>query len=557
MKKVIKFVLIIIAVIAAIYGALWIWVLTPSPKFDPASYQPVKLDYWPTDGFRTSSPEAQGMDSEKLLEIHDYYTKAHEKNPEYSIDSISIHRNGYLVADYYFNPLYPKNTKHVIHSATKSIMSALIGIAIDQGYIENVDVTYVNFFPEKQDSIRDEKMKEITLKDLLSMETGIRSRDFALYQWEGIFEMQQSDDWVAYVMGLPVDVDPGERFDYSNMSSFLLSAIIEETTGMDTLDFARKNLFRPLGIEDINWEWSPQGYAIGFARMWLTPEDMAKFGLLYLQKGEWDGAQVIPAVWVEESVKSHAFPKNYVKVLDANGVVDQKLTTVNWQKANVVQSFSDGYGYQWWLDKDGSYSAVGVGGQHIMVVPEGNLVVTVTNASNGMGVFFPRKILDKFILPAIISDDAIAVNEAAHAELIERSGPPELTVVHQPVPAFPDIATQISGAVYSLETNNWNYDNFQLIFDSSWDYARFSFTAKESDVAAFKVGLDGVYHFSETEIGTYAAYGSWTTPNTFEINYQHIGYSTPAKFILSFNGDTITVEELGVTGSYTYEGVVQ
>jgi CubicO group peptidase (beta-lactamase class C family) len=557
MKKVIKIVLIIIAVIAAIYGALWVWVLIPSLKFEPASYQPAKLDYWPTDGFRTSSPEEQGMDSEKLLEIHDFYTKAHEKNPEYSIDSISIYRNGYLVADYYFNPLYPKNTKHVIHSVTKSIMSALIGIAIDQGYIENVDVPYVNFFPEKQDSIKDEKMKEITLQDLLSMETGIRSRDFALYQWEGIFEMQKSDDWVAYVMGLPVDVGPGERFDYSNMSSFLLSAIIEETTGMDTLDFVRKNLFGPLGIEDVQWEWSPQGYAIGYARMWLKPEDMAKFGLLYLHKGEWDGEQVIPAAWVEESVTPHAFPKNYVKILDANGEEDQKLTTFNWRKTNIIQSFSDGYGYQWWLDKDGSYSAVGVGGQHIMVVPEGNLVVVVTNASSGMGVFFPRKILDKFILPAIISDNAIAVNGFAHAELIDRSGPPVLTVVPQIGPALPDIAMQISGAVYSLETNNLKYDNFQLIFNPSWNYASFSFTAKESDVAAFKVGLDGVYHFSETEIGTYAAYGSWTAPNIFEINYQHIGYSTPAKFILTFVGDVITVEEHGVVGSYTYEGVMQ
>ena len=405
--------------------------------------------------------------------------------------------------------------------------------------------------------ITDERMRAITLENLLSMETGMRSRDFALYGWEGIFAMQQTDDWVAHIMSLPIDAEPGKRFDYSNMSSFLLSAIIEETTGMDTLDFARENLFDPLGIKDVRWEWSPQGYAIGFARMWLKPKDMAKFGLLYLQQGHWDGEQIVPAEWVRDSITPHAFPKNYVEVLDENGEVDRQLTSKNWQIANLFRPFSDGYGYQWWLDKDGSYSAVGVGGQHIMIVPQENLVVVVNNASTGMGVFFPRKIVDKFILPAIVSDDVIAPNEKAYNELLAKSGPPELTDEPQVVPALPEIAMRISGATYSLETNNLKYDNFQLNFDPTWNYAAFSYTAKESDAATFRVGLDGVYHFSETEIGSFAAYGSWTAPNTFEINYQHIGYSTPAKFILTFEGDKIIVEEFGVVGSYTYAGIMQ
>ncbi len=557
MQKILKFILIVAAVIAVIYGALWVWALTPSPEFEPYPYEPLRPDYWPTDGFRTSTPEEQGMDSEKLLEIYNFYAKQHEKNAEYSIDSISVYRNGYLVADYYFNPLYPRDTPHVIHSATKSIMSTLIGIAIEQGHIESVEVPYVAFFPDKQAAITDERMKAITLKDLLSMETGIRSRDFALYGWEGNFAMQQTDDWVAYIMSLPVDVEPGVRFDYSNMSSFLLSAIIEEATGMDTLDFASKNLFDPLGIEDVQWEWSPQGYAIGFARMWLKPEDMAKFGLLYLQQGQWDGEQIVPADWVKEAITPHAFPKNYVEVLDADGEKDPELTTLNWRIANLFRPFSDGYGYQWWLDKDGSYSAVGVGGQYIMVVPEENLVVVVTNASSGMGVFFPRKILDKFILPAIKSDAAIAANDAVYQNLFAKAGPPELVNQPQTVAELPNMALEISGEIYSLETNNLKYDNFQLVFDPSLDYAEFSYTAKESDVAAFQVGLDGVYRFSETDIGPFAAYGRWTAPNTFEINYQHIGYSTPAQFILTFEGETINVEEFGVVGSYTYAGVMQ
>lgn len=145
MKKVLKILLIIVVLIAVLYGALWVWALTPSPEFEPYTYEPVTLDYWPTDGFRTSTPEEQGMDSEKLLEIHDYYAKQHEKVDENSIDSISVYRNGYLVADYHFNPLYPRDTPHIIHSATKSIMSALIGIAIEQGHIESVEVPFAEF----------------------------------------------------------------------------------------------------------------------------------------------------------------------------------------------------------------------------------------------------------------------------------------------------------------------------------------------------------------------------------------------------------------------------
>ncbi len=557
MNTFLKVSLIIVGLIALLYGGILVWAYTPSPDFEPYAYEPIVPDYWPTEGFRASSPEAQGMDSAKLLEIHDFYAKKHEKNLENSIDAIAIYRNGYLVADYYFNPLYPRDTPHIIHSVTKSVMSSLIGIAIEQGYIESVDVPFVEFFPEKQDAITDDAMREVTIKDLLSMETGIRSCDSSLYLWKGNFAMQKTDDWVAYIMSLPVDVAPGERYDYSNMSSFLLSAIIEEATGMDTLDFANENLFAPLGIEGVQWEWSPQGYAIGYARMWMKPEDMAKFGLLYLQQGQWDGKQVVPAEWVQESITPHAFPKNYVQLLDPNGEVNKDATATNWQKANFVHPFADGYGYQWWLNKDGSYSAIGVSGQYIIVVPEENLVVVVNNASSGLGVYLPGRLLKKFILPAIVSDEAIAPNEAAHQALLDKAGPPELVNQPQAIPALPDTALRISGETYTLEDNNFKYDNFQLNFDPDWDYAEFSYTAKESDVANFRVGLDGTYHFSETKIGPFAARGSWTGPNTFEIEYQQIGYSTLGKFILTFEGDTVTVEEFGVVGSYTYSGKIK
>jgi CubicO group peptidase (beta-lactamase class C family) len=284
---------------------------------------------------------------------------------------------------------------------------------------------------------------------------------------------------------------------------------------------------------------------------------MARFGMLYLQQGRWQDQQIIPTAWVEESITPHAYPKNYVDVLDTNGEKDYEASQTNWVSAKFFRPFSDGYGYQWWLDRDGSYTALGTSGQYIMIVPEENLVVVVTSASSGMGTFFPRKLLDRYILPAVESSEPIASNRAAQRELTARSRPPELIFEPQAVLELPSIAMEISGETYSLEANNWNYDDFQLVFEPLSDYAEFSYTAKVYDVAAFDVGLDGVYRFSESDIGSFAAVGTWTAPDTFELSYQQIGCSAPSQFILTFEQDKIDVTEVGLTGSYTYSGRIQ
>lgn len=291
--------------------------------------------------------------------------------------------------------------------------------------------------------------------------------------------------------------------------------------------------------------------------MWLKPHDMAKFGMLYLQGGQWDGRQVIPAAWVEESLTPHAFPKNYHDVLDENGKKDNEKSQENWVATKFIRPFADGYGYQWWLDKSGTYTALGTGGQYIMVAPEDNLVVVVTSQSSGLGTFKPATLFDDYIRKAIVSDEAIAANAAAQNELAAAGGPPELVLEPQVVPKLPAIALEVSGETYSLDDNNWNYDNFQLVFGPEADYAAFSYTAKESDVVSYQIGLDNVYRFTETDIGTFAAVGTWTAPDTFEISYQQIGYSNPGKWSLTFDQDGIDVVEVGVTGVYEYSGTQQ
>jgi CubicO group peptidase (beta-lactamase class C family) len=279
--------------------------------------------------------------------------------------------------------------------------------------------------------------------------------------------------------------------------------------------------------------------------------------LLYLQKGQWDGQQIVPADWVEKSIFPYGYPKNYVDILDENGDKDTEASQTAWISYKFLQHFSDGYGYMWWLHKDGYFCAFGTAGQYLIVAPEENLVVMITNSSSDTGVFFPGKIFSDYILEAIQSNEAIAANETAQNELVALSTPPALNQEPQALEELPAIAREISGETYSLEANNWSMDNFQLVFDPALDYAVFSFTAKVDEVASIQVGLDAVYRFSETESGGYAAFGTWTSPNTFEIFYQHIGYSAPIQLTLTFDLDTIVVAEVSVTGSTMYTGNMQ
>jgi CubicO group peptidase (beta-lactamase class C family) len=293
-------------------------------------------EVWPTQGWLTSAPEAQGMNSGVLVAmLEEIQRQGH------SIDSVTVIRNGYLVADAAIYP-YEQDTKHIIHSCTKSIVSTLIGIAIEQEYIDGVQTPVLDFFPGRSVENIDENKKSMTLEDLLTMSSGLNCRDSYLYRWSGLNEMRASSDWVQHMLDLPMAETPGTRFEYCNGASFLLSAILTETTGMSAHEFADKHLFGPLGIADVIWPTNPQGINIGWGELKMRPQDLAKIGYLYLRGGEWDGEQIVPSLWVEESTRKH-----------------------------ISGTLEDGYGYQWWVDDSGIFMAVGYAGQFIFCAREG------------------------------------------------------------------------------------------------------------------------------------------------------------------------------------------
>ena len=548
---------IFVGMLAAAAVAFWIWAYRPVPTFEAFAYEPIAPDYWPTHGWRYSTPEAQGMSSGTLVEMMAFYEQARSDDPELYIDSITIIRNGYIVAEFYNNPLYPRDELHILHSATKSIVALLIGIAIDRGHIENVDVPVVEIFAERHIANLEARKRDLTIRDLLTMETGLHSRDSYLYGHEGLFELQHSDDWLQYALDLPMAAAPGERFDYSNISTFLLSAIIVETTGMDTLAFARRSLFRPLGIDEVKWEWNSDGYPFAWARMWLNPNDMAKIGLLCLQHGRWDGRQIVPSDWIRESLQPRAYPKNVVDILDPDMSHNREASTRNWVAQRFLRPFADGYGYQWWLDRRGHFAAMGTGGQFLLVAPDRNLIAVATSKSRGLAQFVPARLFEDYVVPAVESDHALPDDETAVAELLGLAEPAKPSSTARPVPALPDVAIRVSGQTYETDANPFNTDNIRFVFDPDLDVARLRYTARETWDVAYEIGLDGVIRFTETNDSVFAAVGEWTSPDTFRVDVEIVGYSTFDSWDFVFGDDIVDVHEHSITGTYRYRGRVR
>jgi CubicO group peptidase (beta-lactamase class C family) len=298
---------------------------------------------------------------------------------DYEIDSVSVVRNGYLVLDAYVYPFGP-DQQHEIYSCTKSIVSALIGIAIEQGHIESVGVPLLELLPDRTASQAENKTA-ITLEHVLTMSSGLECRDSYLYRWQGLGEMRQSSDWVQHMLDLDVEHEAGTYFEYCNGGSFLLSAIVQEATGQTVLIYAEKHLFGSLGITDVTWPANPQGISIGWGEMRMRPRDMLKIGVLYLNQGRWRDQQIVPAQWVEASTRKH-----------------------------IAGTLQDGYGYQWWIAEPGLYMALGYSGQYIIVVPEQNLVVVFTSHLAEQDFYVPQQLFERYILLAVQSPSPLPEN---------------------------------------------------------------------------------------------------------------------------------------------------
>ena len=290
--------------------------------------------------------------------------------------SILVQQDGAIVYEKYYQGHNADTYTHVF-SVTKSVMSALVGIALDKGLIQNIDQPIADYLPEYFPDPDKYNKKEITIRHALTMTSGLSPTDQTLNRW------MASPDWFAYTVNQPKDFPAGKKFSYNTGLTHLLSGVITRASGMSTKEFADRYLFGPLGITNYRWETDPKGYYGGGHLIYLPPRDMAKFGQLYLQHGRWNGSQVVPETWVEESIHPQ--------------VAVDDLTS---------------YGYLWWIystydSKNNkalpTYAAHGMGNQHIVVIPERDLVVTITCDPDVLSKdrTDPAVMVEKYILPAL------------------------------------------------------------------------------------------------------------------------------------------------------------
>jgi CubicO group peptidase (beta-lactamase class C family) len=344
-----------------------------------------------TSGWRVSTPEAQGLAAAPLTRLDSAIASGHYG----LVDRLVIIRNEQLVlnkryvqdyravssgrtsalgcgigacasaADVHpYNYLHPDwhpypggRDVHTLQSVTKSVSSALIGIAIGRGEIPGVDAPLLSFFEGRDLSGVDPRLREATVEDLLTMRSGIEwhEQDRPLDETNTTLQLERSSDWVSFTLSQPMDAAPGAKWVYNSGGSHLMSAIIRSATGQTIDRYAQTHLFEPLGVREFHWKFEPGGLPDTEGGLYLEALDLARFGQLYLNDGMWQGRRILPEGWARSSTMSHV----------------DNVNAPGW-----------GYGYQWWrLDRDGIdiWAGLGFGGQYLLVLPARNIVAVVNS----------------------------------------------------------------------------------------------------------------------------------------------------------------------------------
>ncbi len=352
--------------------------------------------YWPTIVWKKSSPQLQGFDPKSMNEMFQFIQKR-----KFPIDSIVVVKNGYLIGEFYADNNNEETISN-IYSVTKSFTSALIGIAIDKGHIKSENQTLGSIFSKNKAIKSDPKLKDIRVHHLLTMTSGLKTRDNHLSNYSGVFSLRNSKNWVDHILSLGTEKKPGEIYNYSNGGSHILAAIVAEITRVPVEKYAERHLFSHIGINNYKWEKDPQGINHGYSNLELSARDMAKLGMLYLNKGQWDEKQIISSSWIEKSLKTHSYP--------------------NKGRFNPFKLYPyNGYGYQWWNSEtawkaDLSYRkawgmgnntaehpeyflALGYEGQYVFILPRHNMVVVFKSQfGKARDILIPKALVEEFLL---------------------------------------------------------------------------------------------------------------------------------------------------------------
>ena len=467
---------------------------------------PTALDY-----LQRTSPEHQGMASLAILKFVEEFERQIQE-----IHSFMLLRHGCVVAEGWWSP-YEREASHALFSVSKSFTSTAVGLAVAEEHF-SIDDPVLSFFPNEAPIEVHDHLAAMTVRHLLTMTTGhtVDSLSYLVERSDG--------NWVKGFFEAPILHAPGTHFAYDTGATYMLSAIVQKTTGMKLVDYLQPRLFEPLGIKKAVWQESPQGIAVGGYGLSAKTEDIARFGQLYLQRGKWGDRQILPESWVEAATSS-------------------QVSTGNRDMPN---DSTQGYGYQFWRGQHNTFRGSGVFGQYCIVMPEQDAVLAITG---GIDLFDDQRVLDlvwELLLPAmhmeVLPDNPVIQNALSE----KLAGLALLPVQGRETSS---ILSQVYGKTYRVDANELKIETIKLN-SSEAGYIVTIRTAMDEDT--IPCGR-GVWQPGHTTLLTEArwfsgepmpivASGAWTAEDSFTMVVRL--YETPFyyTFVFCFAGAELVAE---------------
>ncbi len=388
----------------------------------------------------TGIPEAEGVSSTGILAFLDAIAQS-----KHEFHGFILARHGKVIAEGWWAP-YARNLRHTLYSMSKSFTSTAVGFAVAEKRL-SVEDKVVSFFPKDlPDSIPD-NLAALRVRDLLSMSVG--------HDKDPTMDVIKQENWVRGFLAWPIPHAPGTHFVYNSLATYTCSAIVQQLTGMPILEYLRPRLFDPLGIESPTWETCPRGINTGGWGLSVPTGALAKFGQLFLQKGRWEGREILPAKWIEEASTSKI----------------QQPAPEKPSRPNEENDWLQGYGYQFWRCRHNAFRGDGAFGQYTIVMPEQDAVIAINSETNNM-----QGVLDlvwQHLLPAM-HDAPLAADAAAQGRLQQTLS----SLALNPPKSQPTsrLAGGLNGKVFQLEPNDLGLQSVSL----SYDKDNHRFTARDA-----------------------------------------------------------------------------
>ena len=485
-----------------------------------------------------SNPEAEGISSSGIISFLDAVA-----NSKHEFHSFMMLRHGKVIAEGWWDPYRP-DLKHTLYSTSKSFTATAVGFAVAEKKL-TVDDKVITFFPDDLPETIDPYLSELRVKDLLSMSVG--------HQTDPTWEVaSKNENWVRAFLATPIVHEPGTRFLYNSVATYMLSAIVQKVTRERIVDYLKPRLFDPLGVYGMDWETDPRGINTGGWGLRLKTEDMVKFGQLFLQKGLWQGEQILPTAWIEEATT--------IKIEQDPDAPQAKKDASDWLQ---------GYCYQMWRSRHNSYRADGAYGQFIIITPHQDAVVAITCETSDMQS--ELNLVWEYILPSIRSETLPADPDMLH-RLKEKLASLALPLVKGETSPLEE---KISDKTYEIISNQEGLNEIGFKFKNDICYLtlkagsnthQFSFGAgkwEEGDTTRYGPYL--VSSFKENRVGLppFKVAGSytWKDETTLELILRYIESPHSEKIICRLEGEQVFVEfesSFNRSGTKnTFKGILQ